>query len=254
MKPIEEFLNKITCIDCIEGLQQLPDACIDLTITSPPYNCGIEYDTWKDNLPWNEYLAWCEKWLKEVYRVTKPDGRICVNILMEMGVEDNKVRVSPYAEFYHLYHKVGFHPFGSPVWADPSRVKYTAWGSWLSPSAVYIYNPYEVVLIGYKDQWKKIDKGEATITDKEFKMGCAGVWKFKTQTKEITKANFHPELPALCMKLLSYKKNVILDPFMGGGTTAVACVNLDRNFIGFEISKNYFRIAQKRLRQSKIMF
>lgn len=245
-------LNKIYNVDCLEGLKLIGDNIIDLVVTSPPYNCGIDYDIYEDNLEWCDYLSWSAKWLSEIYRVLKDDGRICLNILLEMGIENNKKRVSPYAEFYHIFNKVGLHPFGSPVWIDSHRVKFTAWGSWLRASAPYIYNPYEVILIGYKNQWKKKSKGNSTINKEEFMMGSSGIWKLRTQTKELTKSNFHTDLPEMCIKLLSYENDVILDPFMGSGTTAVACKKLNRNFIGFEISPEYCKIADKRVKNESI--
>ena len=72
-------LNKVHNMDCVEGLKQLDDNSIDLIVTSPPYNVGIDYDTWKDKMPWEDYLAWCKKWLSECFRVLKDDGRICIN-------------------------------------------------------------------------------------------------------------------------------------------------------------------------------
>jgi len=233
--------------DCLTEMKKIPDKSIDLIITSPPYNCGIDYGVYKDNLKWDKYLEWCKNWLLEIQRLLKPDGRFAINVLMEMGIEDNKQRVSPYAELYHLIKDVGFNIFGSPVWTDNHRVKYTAWGSWLSVSAPYIYNPYEVIVIGYNNQWKKIGKGKSTITKNEFMMACSGVWKLRTQTKQITPACFHKDLPSLCIKLLSYKNDLILDPFMGSGTTGVACKELNRKFIGIEINKDYYEIAKQRI-------
>lgn len=241
---IEEYVNKIINVDCIEGMRDLPDDCIDLIVTSPPYNCGIDYDTYDDNRDWGEYIGWCREWLKGCHRILKPDGRICINVLLEMGIEDNKVRVSPSAEFYRLYQEVGIKYFASCVWIDKTRTQYTAWGSWQSASSPYIYCPYEVILIGYKDQWKKKNKGESTITKEDFMEGCFGVWDINTTTSQTTKANFPIRLPELCINLLSYRDDIVLDPFVGSGTTAIAAKKLGRKYIGFEISKNYCEIAK----------
>ena len=251
MIKFENKFNQIFCADCLSEMKKIPDNCIDLVVTSPPYNCCIKYDVYNDNLKWEDYLSWCEQWLIETRRILKPDGRFCLNILMEMGIESNKKRVSPYAEFYCLLKLVGFNIFGSPVWVDSHRVKFTAWGSWLKASAPYIYNPYEIILISYKDVWKKQTKGVSTISKEEFMMGCSGIWKLRTQTKELTKANFHTDLPEMCIKLLSYTNDIVLDPFIGSGTTAVACKKLNRRFIGFEISEKYCNIARKRLAECK---
>jgi len=240
-------LNKIYNMDCLEGMKLIDDNSIDLVVTSPPYNCGIDYDVYNDSRDWDEYLNWCKQWFFELKRILKSDGRICVNVLIEMGIKNNKIRVSPYAEFYKLFNDVGINLFGSPVWVDNHRVKYTAWGSWLKASAPYIYNPYEVIMIGYKDVWKKQSKGESTINKEDFMMGCSGIWKLRTQTKELTKANYHTDLSNMCIKLLSYENELVFDPFMGSGTTAVSCKKLNRRYIGFEISPDYCNIANKRL-------
>ena len=103
-------------------------------------------------------------------------------------------------------------------------------------------------MIGYKNIWKKEQKGESTISKEEFMMGASGIWKLKTQTKEITKANFSTDLPEMCIKLLSFSEDLIYDPFIGGGTTAVAAKMNNRNFIGSEISQEYCNVANERLK------
>lgn len=134
-----------------------------------------------------------------------------------------------------------------PMWTDPHRVKFTAWGSYKSASAPYIYNPYEVVIIAYKKHRKKQNRGEDTISKEDFIKGCSGVWNIKTDTNSLTKATFPVELPQLIIELLSYKNDLVLDPFSGSGTTGVACFNTERNYLGIEISKKYFEISKKRL-------
>jgi len=242
-------MNKIILIqgDCLKEMKKLQNGSVDLAITSPPYNCGIDYGCYKDNLKWKDYLAWCEEWILEIKNILKDDGRFAINVLMEMGIDHNKKRVSPYAEFYHLLKKIGLNVFGSPVWTDNHRIKFCAWGSWLSASSPYTYNPYEVIIIGYKKQWKKLSKGKSTITKEEFMMGCSGIWKLRTQTRQITPACFHTDLPKLCINLLSYENDLIFDPFMGSGTTGVASKELNRRFMGIELNKDYFKIAQKRI-------
>lgn len=254
MYKIEDIVNKILCGDCIEIMRGIPDKSVDLVITSPPYNCGIDYGIYKDDKPWEEYLKWCEEWLIELKRVLKNDGRLCLNILLEMGIENNKRRISPYAEFYALFKKVGLNIFGSPYWTDRHRGQHTAWGSWLSASAPYIYNPYEIIMLGYKNQWKKQGKGRSTIEKEDFIEGCSGLWNLRTQTKELTKANFHTDLPTMCIRLLSYENDLILDPFIGSGTTAVACKELGRRFISIELNPEYCAIAERRLSQQILDF
>lgn len=233
-------------MDCVDGLKLVDENSIDLIVTSPPYNCGIEYDSWDDNMPWTEYLGWCLSWLEECYRVLKPDGRICINVLLDIG-NSTMGRFSPFNDFYTMMKYVGINHHGLALWNDNHRVKYTAWGSWLSPSAPYIYCPYEAIIIGYKDVWKKEKSGEATIHKGDFMEGCSGIWNLNTESNAKYVAAFPEKLPERCIELLTWKGDLVLDPFMGSGTTAVASVKAERNFIGFEISEKYCEIADNRL-------
>ena len=128
--------------DCLNYLKTLEENSIDLVVTSPPYNCNIDYNTYNDNRPWDEYLSWCQSWINELYRVCKEDGRIAINVLFEMGINNNKTRVSPARIFSDMIEKAGFTIMAIPMWTDNHRVKFTAWGSWKSASSPYIYNPY----------------------------------------------------------------------------------------------------------------
>jgi site-specific DNA-methyltransferase (adenine-specific) len=240
----EKFLNKVVNGDNLKLLPEIPDNTIDLIVTSPPYNCNIKYDVYNDDKIWEEYLELSKKWLIECKRVLKKDGRICINVLIDMGIHNNNKRVSPYAEFYRLFNEIGINHAGMALWTDSNRSKNTAYGSWKSCSSPYIYNPYEVIMIGYKEQWKKENKGISTISKDEFIKGVSGIWNLRTQTKQITKANFSEDLPEICIKLLSYKDDIVLDLFSGSGTTAKVAKKLHRNFIALELSENYANISR----------
>jgi site-specific DNA-methyltransferase (adenine-specific) len=243
----DKFLNKIVNGDCLQLLPQIPDNSIDLVVTSPPYNCGIDYDSYDDNKTWEEYLEWSKKWLVELKRVLKKDGRICLNVPVEMGLKSNnknRKRVSPFSEFYRLFNEVGINYAGVAIWTDDHRVINTAWGSWKNPSCPYIYNAFEVIMMGYKENWAKEKKGIPTISRDEFISSVSGVWNLRTQTQQITKANFSSDLPERCIKLLSYKDDIVLDPFSGSGTTAKVAKLLHRNFIALELSEKYTKISQ----------
>lgn len=233
-------------------MKTLPSNSIDLIMTSPPYNCGIDYNIYDDERPYQEYLDWCQEWINECYRLCKDDGRIAINVLVEMGIENNTVRVSPMAEFIRMINLAGFHLMGLPMWLDNHRVKYTAWGSWMSASAPYIYNPNEVVILGYKKYSKKQNNGESTISKREFIEGCSGIWDIRPETKGLTKANFPVELPERVINLLTYKGDTVLDPFSGSGTTGIACLNLERKYIGIEIDALYHKVAQNRINDYSI--
>jgi len=243
--------NQLYQGDCLQLFPQVDSESVDLIVTSPPYNCGIEYDEYNDNLNWDDYLAWVAKWLAECCRVLKPDGRMCLNILCEMTTEQGSKRVSPFAEYYSMAKDIGFGMAGFPVWADRTRTRNTAWGSWLSPTAPYIYMPYEMVMILYKDTWFKSGIGKRwTINQDDFIMGCSGVWDISPESQQKTKANFPVALAKLCIDLLSFEGDLVLDPFGGSGTTAVACVESKRRYILMELSGRYHQVAVERVRDS----
>jgi site-specific DNA-methyltransferase (adenine-specific) len=249
-------------------MSQIPESSIDLCVTSPPYNVGITYDTHIDNVIMPEYWDWTEKWLTQLYRILKDDGRVAVNIPYEVNVQDRGGRVFFVSEFYQIMKKVGFKFFGVVDLEEdsPHRSKTTAWGSWMSPSSPYIYNPKECVILGYKkNHIKKVKgepqwKGEVIDTEdgkkktiytedakREFMELVFGQWKYLNDTKQLTKATFSMDIPTKAIKILSYKNDVILDPFAGSGTSLVAAEVLDRRWIGIELSPNYTEVARERV-------
>jgi site-specific DNA-methyltransferase (adenine-specific) len=241
--------NQIYNEDCITGMKKLPDNCIDLCVTSPPYNVGIEYDTHNDNMEWDAYYSWCREWLTEIYRVLKPDGRFCLNHYLSLGQSGN--RHSPGMDLnYICTHDLGFKHHAVALWIDATLTKYTAWGSWKDPRECYTNSPYEIILMLYKDHWRKDVKGVSDISGKEFMQACSGSWKLQPEMNGLTKANFPVSLPMRCIKLLSYKGDIILDPFSGSGTTAYAAKVTGRQYIGFELSENYWKIGNRRLEQN----
>lgn len=240
-------IDEIVTCDVLDGIQSLPDSCIDLVVTSPPYNIGIEYDSWNDSLPWDKYLEWCRLWVREIRRVLKPDGRFAINVLVEMGIDNNTHRVSPQVEFHKLIFEEGLHVMGQPMWIDPTKSTLTAWGSWMSPSSPYIYNPSEVILLGYKDTPKKLNQGTPTISRDDFIHAVSGIWKIVPEKDPITKVCFPIDLPKLIIELLTWKDDFVLDPFMGSGTTACAAKMTGRHWLGFEISPHYADLARIRV-------
>ena len=191
---------------------------------------------------------------KELFRVLKSDGRICINHYLSFGTA--KERTTPLMEINSIALKIGFKHHSVAVWQDITLAKRTAWGSWLSASAPYINSPFEGILIMYKSNWKRIVRGKDTIKKEDFIKLTRGIWDIPTERKQLTKANFPVILPEKCINLLTFEKDIVLDCFMGSGSTAVACVNTKRQFVGIEISEEYCKIAneriQKELSQSKL--
>jgi len=237
--------------DCIAVMKtKIDDESIDLIVTSPPYNCGIKYDNYNDSLPKEKYYRWCKNWLKECYRVLKNNRRIAINVLLNKG-SSREGREQPVVEFCNLLKKVGFSLNNITLWMDEHRVKHTAWGSWKSASAPYIFNPYEVIIMASKGKWERKDRGVSDITRDEFMEWVTGRWRFNPEHRRLNPAPFPEELPKRCIKLLSYVGDTVLDPFVGSGTTCVAAKKLNRNCIGIDISKKYINIAKKRIKEQK---
>jgi len=237
---------KILNEDCIIGMNNLPESSVDLIVTSPPYNLGIKYDVYNDNVDIEEYYKWTDLWVRSAYRLLKPDGRICINHYLSCGT--SKLRTAPLMRINTIAENIGFHHHGLAIWDDRTLSKRTAWGSWKSASAPSINSPHEGILIMYKDHWKKDKKGTTDIDKDEFMESCSGIWKISTEKKRnVCPAPFPVALPLRCIKLLSYEGDTVLDPFMGSGTTGVACVKTNRNFIGFEISPEYCKHAAMRI-------
>lgn len=264
-------INKIHNVDCVVGMGNLPESSIDFVCTSPPYNVGIDYDTWDDSKSMEEYYDWCKKWTSQMYRVLKDDGRIAINIPYEMNTHERGGRIFILSEYWQILKSVGFNFFGVIDLSEksPHRVKQTAWGSWMSPSCPYIYNPKEAVILAYKKSYKKLSKGipewEKTNVEKlengekiikkdylqrdknEFMELVYGNWNYLADTKSLTKATFSLDIPMRAIKILTYKDELVLDPFSGSGTTALAAKITGRRYIGFEISSNYSAIANSRV-------
>jgi len=233
------------CGDCLEIMQKLPKESIDFVFTSPPYNLGIEYNNYNDNKPYNEYLQWCEKWGRSLYKLLKIDGRFCLNHYLSCGKSD--FRFAPLMDLNWIFQQIGFKHHGLAVWWDITISKYTAWGSWLSASAPYINSPLEGILILYKNQWKKQKMGQSTISRDLFVELTKGIWKVSPETNRKHPAPFPVKLVENAICLLTYIEDLVLDPFVGSGTTAVACERLNRKWIGIEINPEYCEIAKRRI-------
>ena len=237
--------NKIICGDCIDVMKGMPDNYVDLVVTSPPYNCGIDYDNYSDDLEYSDYLKFTKNWLLEVFRVLKDTGRIALNIPYEVNLHERGGRIFLLSDYWQLMKGIGFKWAGlvDLVEAQAQRVKYTAWGSYLSAAAPYIYNPKECLIIAYKNYCKKCFNGKSSLTKEEFIEYVSGMWKYRAETKGMTKANFSLDIPLKAIKILSFVNDLVLDPFVGSGTTIKACKILKRRYIGIDISAKYCKIA-----------
>ncbi|CUS84411.1 site-specific DNA-methyltransferase (adenine-specific) [Candidatus Kryptonium thompsonii] len=225
----------------------IPPNSIDLIVTSPPYNVDINYNSFKDDIPYEKYLEFSEKWLEKAYLVSKPDGRMCLNIPLDKNKGGQQ---SVYADIVTIAKRVGWKYHSTIIWNEQNISKRTAWGSWLSASAPFVIAPVEVIVVLYKERWKKISgSGKSDISKEEFIEWTNGVWNFMGESKKRIghPAPFPVELPKRCIKLFSFVGDTVLDPFLGSGSTLIDCVLTNRKGIGVEIDKNYCELAKNRL-------
>ena len=275
MGELQDYIGRIVNGDCRQVMGQMPFDSVDLIVTSPPYGVGIDYDVHDDDMLTEEYLKFTEEWLTKAYEVLKDDGRIALNIPYEVNRQDKGGRIFIVSEVWQIMKRIGFKFYGIVDLEEesPHRSRTTAWGSWMSPSAPYIYNPKECVLLAYKKNHIKKVKGKPqwvgeydqvpdpkepgmfrnklvySDTDKrEFIDLVFGQWKYFADTKSLTKATFSMDIPTKAIKILTYKNDVVLDPFAGSGTSLVAAETLDRRWIGIELSPNYCEVANSRVK------
>jgi site-specific DNA-methyltransferase (adenine-specific) len=215
-------------------------------VTSPPYNVGKEYD---EDLTLGEYLDFLDEIWKEVYRVMVPGGRVCLNIA-NLGRK-------PYIPLHSFVIKdmldIGFLMRGEIIWDKAASASAsTAWGSWMSAKNPALRDVHEYILIFSKGSFSRmaIKEKKATITRDEFLEYTKSIWTFSTESAKRVghPAPFPVELPSRCIKLYTFENDVVLDPFMGSGTTAVAAMLLKRNYVGYETDEKYLTIADQRIK------
>ena len=236
-------LNNIYNEDCLEGMKKIPDSFVNCIITSPPYNVGLEYNEYKDNKPYEDYLDWIRKIFIESYRVLTEDGRMCINI-----GDGKNGSIPTHSDFIQIAKEIGFHVLTIIIWNKNTTSNRTAWGSFMSPSSPSFPRCFEYILVFRKTE-KLTHTGKTTIEKKEFIDWSNGMWSFNTEKlKKIGHpAAFPIELPRRCIRLFTYEGDVVLDPFIGSGTTAVAALCENRKYIGFEMSEEYYKMAVERI-------
>ncbi len=242
----KDFENKIICGDSLEVLKKLPDNCIDLVFTSPPYNFGLDYSDNEDDHKWEKYFDQLFAIFDETIRVLKYGGRIIVNV---------QPLFSDYIPSHHIISKYFMDKKmiwkGEILWEKNNyNCKYTAWGSWKSPSSPYLKYTWEFLEIFSKGDLKhQGEKENIDITDEEFKKYVIAKWSIapERKMKEYGHPAMFPEkLVEQALKLFSFKNDVILDPFNGVGTTTAVAKKLNRRYLGIDISDKYCDIAKKR--------
>lgn len=235
--------NSILCKSS-ESMEELPDNCVHLMVTSPPYNVGKEYD---EDMDMDEYRNFLLKVWKETYRVLVPGGRACINIA-NLG---RKPYIPIHAFIIEDMLSIGFVMRGEVIWVKKGGgAPSTAWGTWMSAKNPVLRDEHEYILVFSKGRLDRDDKGKrSTISKEEFLEFTRSVWYMKPESaKKIGHpAPFPEELPYRLIQLYTFEGDVVLDPFMGSGQTAVACIKTNRIFIGYEINCDYVELANKRI-------
>ena len=239
----KDFLNKII-LGNSEKMEEIPDNSLHLMITSPPYNVTKDYD---ENLSLKEYLNLLKNVFLETHRVLVNGGRACVNI-----ANVGRKPYFPLSDFIsQIMLEIGFNMRGEIIWNKGAGAGVSmAWGSWQSASNPVLRDVHEYILIFSKGDYRRKANGkENTITKEQFMEWTKSIWTMNPESAKKVKhpAPFPEELPYRLIQLYSFKDDIILDPFMGSGTTAISALRSERNFVGYEINEDYKLISEKRV-------
>lgn len=247
-----KLVNTIVTGSC-ENMSIIPSNSIHLMITSPPYNVSKDYD---EDLSLEEYLSLLKNAFTETYRVLVNGGRACINVA-NLGRKPY-IPLSDYISKIMI--DIGYNMRGEIIWnkaasASPS----TAWGSWQSASNPTLRDIHEYILIFSKGDYKRTRKKEEmqnkvnTITKEQFMEWTKSIWTMNAESARRIghPAPFPEELPFRLIQLFSFKNDIILDPFMGSGTTAIASLKSERKYIGFDTDNEYVNLAERRIHSVK---
>jgi DNA modification methylase len=245
-----ESLDKIFCKSG-ERMEELAEASVHLMVTSPPYNVGKEYD---ENLTLNNYRALLKRVWSEVKRVLVPGGRACINIA-NLG---RKPYIPLHAFIIEDMIELGFLMRGEIIWNKASSGSpSTAWGSWLSAKNPTLRDIHEYILVFSKGMFTRRNLGrKSTISKKEFLEFTKSVWTFAAEpaTKVGHPAPFPVELPYRLIQLYTFEGEVVVDPFIGSGQTAIAAVKTKRHYVGYDVNEEYVKLAERRIREFSLTF
>jgi site-specific DNA-methyltransferase (adenine-specific) len=241
-EPPPGVLDRLFC-QSSETMEQLPDGCVALMVTSPPYNVGKDYD---GDLSLDEYLGLLRTVLTETYRVLEAGGRVAVNVA-NLGRK-------PYLPMNHLVAgvlgEIGFLLRGEIIWQkSKSAGGSCAWGSWQSAKNPTLRDVHEYVLVASKEDFRRRKDGTDSIDKAEFLAATTSIWEIAPASARRVghPAPFPVELPRRLIELYTFRGDLVLDPFVGAGSTAIAAAEAKRHYVGYDISEDYLAIAERRL-------
>lgn len=245
-------------------LSFIPDGSVQLVVTSPPYNLGKDYGTARDDGTYREYLAWAGRWGRELLRVIEPGGRACLNIPLDInlgfdaGGQRRTLKQPVLADYTQLFVRdLGFVYNTTILWMEGNVSRRTAWGSWMSASDPWINTAAEAILVLSREHRTRKGKDRTSDVERqEFLDWTLGIWSFPGQNPAEYRhpAPFPEELPRRLIKLFSFREDLVLDPFLGSGTTCRVAKTLGRRSVGVDVSADYCRIAADRCRQDALPF
>lgn len=230
-------------------LEFIPDESVHLVVTSPPYNLDVEYQAYKDDVPYDAYLVWVQKWARALHRTAVVGGRACINVPLDSNKGGKR---AVYADYVRTFCDAGWLYQTTIVWNEQNISRRSAWGSWLSPSAPFVTAPVEMIPVFYKGSWRRPSEGLNTdLTRDEFLAWTLGTWTFpgENPARAGHPAPFPPELPRRLVKLYSFVQDTVLDPFVGSGTTCRVAKQLGRRSIGVDINPQYCELTVRSCRQ-----
>ena len=265
--------NQVYVVDCLEGMKQfLDDGEVDVIVTSPPYNLGINYNSYDDSVSRQEYLDWMETFAKECKRVLNDSGSFFLNIGYKSKdpwvAWEVAFRFRKYFVLQNVIHWVKSIALPQEDTGNYPNVQGDIAVGHFKPvnSTRFVNRCHEYIFqftkngnveldklavgIPYQDKtnigrWKKATKDLRDRGDTWF-IPYETIWSRKKQRPH--PSAFPPKLPMMCIKLHGIEKTkLVLDPFMGIGNTAIACLRLGVNYIGFEMDKKYAEIAQQQI-------
>ena len=223
----KDRLNQIYC-HTSKSMTELPDRSVHLVVTSPPFNVGKEYD---DDLSINEYEELPSNVFSECQRVLIDGGRVCVNVA-NVG---RKPYIPLNAMVSMLMMRLGYLMRGEIIWNKGASAGVScAWGSWLSPSNPVLRDVHEYILVLSKASYRRSARQKATIDKEGFLDWTKSIWNFPAESarKVGHPAPFPIELPRRLIELYTYRDDIVLDPFMGAGSTSLASLKTDRKVGG----------------------